>query len=161
MIYQHQMTVRPIWGLVLVFAGVSLIGCSGGSTNLSGLVPVKGVVKYNGAPVEGASVMFLPDGGATAQQRSASGTTDSHGEFALMTLQPKDGIFPGNYKVVVSKMAPDKVLSREQLEDRSLRTGPPTFTNKLPKKYETKESTPLSMTFEKKGNKEIVLELTD
>ena len=77
-----------------------------------------------------------------------------------MTLQPKDGAFSGNYKVQIAKEVPDRVFTREELlnSGKPLR---PTFTNKLPAKYAKPDSTPLSITLEKKGDKNIVFELTD
>jgi hypothetical protein len=82
------------WFLLLVF------GCT-----RSGLAPVRGVVKLDGMPLAGASVLFLAqdDGG-----RDARGGTDAEGVFRLSTFQPNDGALPGKYKVVVQLPAPTR-----------------------------------------------------
>ena len=155
---QHRILV----GLIFAVLGISIVGCGDNKTHLSGLVPAKGNVTYNGSPLEGASVIFIPDDAATPQQRSAAGLTDSNGKFIVMTLQPDDGIFPGNYKVTVTKKMPDREITQEEHESRKS-TGmvAPKFIDTLPAKYAKVESTPLSITFEKKGNTAIVFELTD
>lgn len=61
-------------------------------------VPVEGVVKLDGAPVEGATVTFVTADG----KLSASGLTDASGHFSLSTASGP-GAFPGDYKVVVVK----------------------------------------------------------
>ena len=157
----HRILPGLVWGLVLTLA-VCSAGC-GKTGQLSGLVPAKGVVTYKGAPVEGATIMFIPTGGSTSsEQRSASATTEADGTFVVMTLQPKDGIFPGQYKVVITKLVPDKVYTEEELKaSNGMGIAPPTFTNKLPAKYADQKSTPESITFDKKGNTNIVFELTD
>jgi len=154
MIHRH----RILTGGILVVMVISVIGCGKNSNiHLSGLVPAKGVVKYNDSPVEGATVLFVPDGTVTTEQRTASGLTDAKGGFVVMTLQPEDGIFPGNYKVTVTKETTNVPLPKQ-----GERTGPaPKFTNQLPAKYAVLATTPLSITFEQKGNKNIVFDLTD
>jgi hypothetical protein len=61
-------------------------------------VPVEGVVKFDGAPVEGATVTFVTSDG----KQSASGQTDASGHFSLST-STVPGAYPGDYKVVVVK----------------------------------------------------------
>jgi len=61
-------------------------------------VPVEGVVKLDGKPVEGATVVFTSEDGS----RTFSGFTDANGAFSL-TGGEKPGAVPGNYKVTVVK----------------------------------------------------------
>jgi hypothetical protein len=61
-------------------------------------VQVEGVVKLDGAPVEGATVTFVTADG----KQSASGLTDASGHFSLSTANAS-GAFPGDYKVLVVK----------------------------------------------------------
>jgi hypothetical protein len=66
----------------------------------SDLVPAGGQVVYEGKPVVGAAVMFIPDsekGGVPA-----NGATNDQGQFTLSTSGVK-GIRPGPYKVTVTK----------------------------------------------------------
>lgn len=60
-------------------------GCGGGSGKEPKIVSATGIVTYNGAPLAGAQVTFMPDDGPLA-----TGVTDLKGEFKL-----KSGTLPG------------------------------------------------------------------
>lgn len=80
--------------ILAAFAGLGLAGCG------PGLVPVSGVIKLDGAPVEGATVTFVSEDGV----KTFSGTTDSSGAFSLGSgNSARPGALPGNYKVTVVK----------------------------------------------------------
>ncbi len=79
-------------------------GCSG--ANFPPTYAVTGVVKYQGKPVEGATVILVPGDAAV---RSASGVTDAEGNFSVTTYfdaahQP-GGAMSGRYTVTVVKTA--------------------------------------------------------
>jgi hypothetical protein len=77
---------------LLLCVTCSLSGCgSDGPT----VVPVKGVVNYNGKPMEKIAVVFNPEGSGMM----ATGMTNANGEFSLQTSTPGDGAMVGNYKV--------------------------------------------------------------
>ena len=87
---------------ILLIAMIALpcwTGC-GDKSQLKGLVPVEGVVYYDGTPLEGAAVKFFPE---DVSGRTATAMTGADGKFVLMTLNPKDGVAPGEYKVTVVK----------------------------------------------------------
>ena len=86
-----------------------LCGCGGGAK----LSPAKGKVTYNGQPVSGASVTFMPteQGGQVA-----SGVTDAEGKFALNTLGNK-GAAPGKYQVGIVKASSQGDTSKLTPED--------------------------------------------
>ena len=63
-------------------------------------VPVSGVVKYQGQPVEHADVSFLH---VTANS-TAYGKTDSAGRFVLTTFVQNDGTVPGPHVVTIRRM---------------------------------------------------------
>jgi hypothetical protein len=86
------MSVRCLWGGAVVALVLVGAGCGGNSP-----VSVRGTVTLDGQPVEGATVLFLPEGGG----RQATGQTGADGSFRLTTIDANDGAFPGNYKVVV------------------------------------------------------------
>jgi hypothetical protein len=69
-----------------------------GELGCSRLVKVKGVVKLDGVPVEGAGVVFAREGD---QGRPAVGQTDSEGVFVLTTFRDGDGALRGEYKVTI------------------------------------------------------------
>lgn len=80
---------------VCLAASAALAGCGGeGGPALS---PVKGVVKYNGNPVQGASVSFAYEDG-----QLAVGSTDASGSFTL-TTNGRPGAPLGAAKVGVNK----------------------------------------------------------
>ena len=75
-----------------------LAGCSS-SSGLSGLTPCEGTVTYKGEPVVGAVITFHPSGDTRASGAVAGGD----GRFKVTTLQPEDGITPGNFRVTIVK----------------------------------------------------------
>ncbi|MDR1384669.1 MAG: carboxypeptidase-like regulatory domain-containing protein [Planctomycetaceae bacterium] len=97
------MTKKMLFNNTVMLLLLSLcgLGCNHES-QLYGLVPVEGIVYYDGKPLDGAVVNFIPN---HPDQRSAVGTTDATGKFVLMTLNPNDGAAPGEYQVTVSKMS--------------------------------------------------------
>ncbi len=78
---------------VMVLAGLSF-GCSG-----SGIYPIEGVVRLDGAPLAGATVTCQPQGGG----QPAFATTTANGSFQVATPAGK-GATPGEYKLSISKV---------------------------------------------------------
>lgn len=62
-------------------------------------VAVEGVVTLDGAPVEGASVMFVPTGGG----RPGMAVTQAGGVFVMKEAGMNAGLQPGEYVVVIYK----------------------------------------------------------
>jgi hypothetical protein len=93
--------LRWVCGFCLLFASSALVGCGKSDGKLS----VTGSVKFpDGSIPKGQAsgyVEFAPtDGGTTA--RGANGVIDKEtGEFVLTTMQPGDGIAPGEYTVTL------------------------------------------------------------
>ena len=105
-------------------------GCS--STG-EGMFPVSGTVKFaDGSPVTGepASIVFVPNPQSdNRSSKSASGTIEPDGSFRLMTNDPDDGAYPGDYQVVL------KVWSDYRNQKLA-----------VPEEYGEPTSTPLSAT---------------
>jgi hypothetical protein len=80
---------RACWLLMALLA----FGCGKARTSR-----VEGEVLLDGKPLAGASVQFVAQG----KGHDATAETDKNGHFVLSTFQPKDGVLPGSYKVVVS-----------------------------------------------------------
>lgn len=92
------MTNNSLTQLGLILSAVVVcLGCGG--DDRPDLYAVTGEVVYQGAPVEGAQVMFMP-----ADARQASGSTDDNGKFELSTFDPGDGAVAGMHEVTISKM---------------------------------------------------------
>lgn len=133
-----------------------LIGCSEKET--TGRVQATGSVNYKGQPVEGASVILSPEGGATP---AATGKTDGSGQFTLST-SAGDGVVPGKYKVMVSKTE----TTTEEIPESDPRYGSvtpkTTVKDHLPAKY--KDPAKSGLTVEIRDGEDNVLppfELTD
>ncbi len=118
-------------------------GCGGpNKVPLPDLVPVSGKVIYQGNPVVGGDVQFIP---LTADLRAgllASGLTDSAGSFSLSTHPHGDGAKPDAYKVLVRIPIPG--------------------SRTLPEKYADAKTTPFQkIEIPASGKKDLVLNLTD
>ncbi|WP_013628228.1 carboxypeptidase-like regulatory domain-containing protein [Rubinisphaera brasiliensis] len=70
-------------------------GCS--SSDQPELGQVNGVVTFDGAPLVGAVVTFMPTSG-----RPASGTTDENGSYVLTYIRDTEGTKVGTNKVSIS-----------------------------------------------------------
>jgi hypothetical protein len=105
------------------------------------------VVTLDGAPVAGATVLFMPEGQGG---RPASGFTSADGEFRLTTYKDDDGALPGTYRVLIQKTdaAKDHAAAesaamekaKAKIEDKSQqKRRKPT----LPETYAKFDTTPL------------------
>jgi hypothetical protein len=100
-------------------------GCHG-SPQGPEIVEVRGIVIYEGSPIEGANVIFSPvDPNRTLASQSV---TDREGRFELSTYvgdgELRPGIAPGKYAVAITKFDTDSISTTH---------APP--KDVLPKKY--------------------------
>jgi hypothetical protein len=94
------MLPRFVSAAALCIAFGLIAGCG---SNLPRTVPVSGKVTWeDGTPITGASVRFV---NATAGERDGAGYTDKEGAYSLSTFTSGDGAQPGDYTVVVTKLA--------------------------------------------------------
>ncbi len=92
----------------LVLALLGTLGCGGGSVEgvPKKLVPFSGTVTIDGKPAIGATLQFLQDGTQTKGVGASSyGVADQAGKYTLKYRGEKEGVPPGTYKVVISRMA--------------------------------------------------------
>jgi hypothetical protein len=68
------------------------------------LIPVRGEVVYNGAPLKQGTVVYLPT--EAGDSRQASGGIQPDGSFVLTTIKNGDGVAPGKYNIVIYSYAP-------------------------------------------------------
>lgn len=131
-------------GLVVCLA-ILAAGCGGKHPPV---YPVTGVVTYNGAPVEGAEVVFLPQSESAAQAPSAK--TDASGRYQLQTFFSTEviasGAPPGGYKVTVTKMEIPPGIVDPYKKDT------PQPKHLLPENYHAPQQTPFTATVETKRN---------
>lgn len=161
--------------LALCLSLVASFGCKKGG--LKGLVPLTGTVTLDGEPVEGATVMFAPET-KTEESRSATAITQADGSFVAMTLQPGDGVFPGTYKISVSKMTEPRsaaeVLGKKSATSTDDKGAEGTMSDAeaakmsylkdevqelMPSQYISPFTSGLSVTVEKSGVKDFKIEL--
>lgn len=111
-------------------------------------------VQLDGKPLEGATVTLI--GYGATKHRPATGITDAEGNVRFTTFQPDDGVLPGEYKVLVSKMPKSveeefrnvdpndtEAYARKIMRERS--TNVPYTPSLLPRIYLNSAATPLSI----------------
>jgi len=128
-----------------------LIGCGESGPSL---VPISGTVTLNGAPLEGATVVFTPDASNELGQ-PAMDTTGPNGNFKAMTNN-RSGVVPGKYRVsIVKAPAPPESTSPEFEGDPFMAqlsaSGPGGATKK-------KKNDPASQTIEGSFDREVSAE---
>ncbi|HVJ68964.1 MAG TPA: hypothetical protein VM510_13330 [Caulifigura sp.] len=74
---------------------VFLAGC--GKSNEKATFPVKGVVKFEGKPLEFGSVVFVPKGGGPTAQANIA----PDGSYELGSYSLTDGAVPGTHQVMI------------------------------------------------------------
>ncbi|MFH1918977.1 MAG: carboxypeptidase-like regulatory domain-containing protein [Planctomycetota bacterium] len=142
-----QQATRLGLGVVLVLVGV--VGC--GKPGTAPTVKVSGTVTYNGEPVQGASVAFIPENG-----RPASGTTDASGKFTLSTFESGDGAVLGKHTVTIAETS--EAPSGEGEVDYSI---PDESAARFPAKYADPSTSDFTATVEKGGETDFTFDMTD
>lgn len=147
--------------LLSTFTVAVVVGCGGSKpSNRPKTIPVQGVVKYKGAPVEGASITLISQ---DPKGKGAVGRTDKSGKYQLTTFEPGDGVLPGSYLVKISKTTTKSQLTEQQEQEYMAKgkTLPPMVEkDELPAKYKQEKTSGLTAEV-KEGAKPIDFELTD
>ncbi|MHB8898320.1 MAG: Ig-like domain-containing protein [Thermoguttaceae bacterium] len=148
-----------------------VLGCDQPQEKLD-TVAVSGKVTLDGAPVEGAKVVFAPTGGAGM---AASGVTDASGVYKLTTRDPGDGAMAGSYAVMISKTEveggaaasavkpgmTDEEATKAAMEARDAAGGAEATTKELlPEKYKDPAASGLKAEVAAGAPAEINFELT-
>jgi len=139
----------------LVTVGIFLTGCS--SSSKPPTFPVTGTVTWQGKPLAGAVITFVPTG---KEGEAASAITDSEGKYALTTWEAGDGARPGQYRVKVSKQEqktvdPSKMVQNLTIEEEQKiyvenKKPPPPTKSLIPSKYQDDQTSGLVHTVENK-----------
>ena len=79
--------------ITCLIATLIFAGCGGPKMS-----SVQGQVLLDGKPLAQAAIQFVPQGSG----RIATGQTDAGGRFVMSTLEPRDGVLSGTYKVTIS-----------------------------------------------------------
>ncbi|MDR2704679.1 MAG: hypothetical protein LBC02_02765 [Planctomycetaceae bacterium] len=146
--------------LILFVSIFFLSGCN--HTSISGLVPAEGIVKYNGTPISGVTIVFIPIQ-STKESRFATAITEDNGTFKMLTLNGT-GVLPGSYCVTFSKKTITGALSMEE-QDHLMALGQPipksVTTYDIPLKYGIPETSGFKIEISENGKKNILFELKD
>ena len=149
---------------------IAIVGCGGSDKPQT--FPVSGKVTLDGVPVEGASVMFRPEGPG----RPGTAMTDANGVYHLSSYgEPKDGAAPGVYKIAVIKIggpgasslagsapppADPNALSTIAATPAGKEVDAPKTEYYVPEKYTDPSTSGLKLTITEGGGDDINLELT-
>jgi hypothetical protein len=91
--------MKSISGIAcLTLIAFVVVGCGKGPKRPD-VARVSGVVKFDGKPVEGATITFSNN----KSPRIATGMTDASGTYQLTTFSTNDGAIPGEHVVTISK----------------------------------------------------------
>lgn len=157
---------------VMTLSLLTAFGGCGGSDKPD-TVPVSGKVTLDGVPVDGASVMFRPEGPG----RPGTAMTDGNGMYSLSSYgEPNDGAVPGVYTVAVIKIGGPGAFALTgsappQSDPNALSpiAGPSGDTTAakvpeteyfVPKKYTDPSTSGLKMTIPEGGSDKVNLELS-
>ena len=88
---------------LLFLLGAVVLGGCGKGISVPSTVPVSGVVKYKGKPLQGIRVTLHPQTETEKSGFVPSGQTGPDGKFTLSTGAPGNGAPPGSYLVTFEK----------------------------------------------------------
>ena len=108
--------------MILFLSAVSILGCSRGDAPETGIV--KGVVKLNGEPVEGAFITFSPQEGG----RASRAMSDETGYYELEYTDDIQGAKIGSHSVQI-------FTGRQATYDDRGKVVEPAVKEKLPAEY--------------------------
>jgi hypothetical protein len=147
------------WRSACSLLGASLLCCAGcGGSDGPELVPIRGEVWYEGAPLRDVTrgiVRYTPKEPGTLA-REASARIQPDGSFDMTTFQNADGVVVGDYNITVSAYS-SAALTREQTEAGARVAGPRIM---IPEKYLQAETSGLSDTVDSNHSGFKKLELT-
>lgn len=133
--------------LLLTLIATTLTGCGGSSDRLK-VVPVSGVVTFNGQPLPNGSLLFVP----VQDGPSAQAILKSDGTFSAGTYETADGVVPGEYQVSITAF--------DIPVDQELDASAPSPKSLIPDRYRSPEQSGLTATITGDGKNELRFELT-
>ncbi len=115
--------------LSMIALCASFSGCGGSDGDQPDLGLVKGVVTFEGQPLSGASVTFMPVSG-----RPAMAKTDDAGYYELIYIRNTPGCKTGLNKVVITSVSEEEDEMEAEGDDALVTDAGPA-KEKVPAKY--------------------------
>ncbi len=143
-------------------------GCGGSSASGVPTDAVSGSVKFKGEPLAGATVTFIPVGGAIppgstdpeTSVRTAVAKTDASGEFKLTTVNQNDGAIPGDYNITVTKLE-ERPAAPPSTDIAAPPPKPSPVKSLIPAKYGDPATSGLKATVKQGGPNRVELNLVE
>lgn len=148
---------RCIRGAALLVVAL-IAGCGGGGEEPPKVVAVSGIVKLDGQPLKGASILFVPI--EAAKGIGAAGTSDGEGKYSL-AFGNNRGVLPGGYTVVVEKWVNkdgSDIATGPDIDIEQMKMGG-LVKSLLPPAYSDPRGTPLKALIEDKERQTVDLEV--
>lgn len=124
---------RPGGFLIPGLLVVGMLLVAGCSRRGPALAQVKGTVLYDGQPLAGATVSFVPDGSKGTKGRMAIGVTGADGRFSLRSFAPDDGAVTGFHNVSIAAM--DSVPEDPAPQPNGQPGPTPPLKSRIPARY--------------------------
>ena len=157
--------IRTVFFVFLSLSAIGFVGCQ--QSSLSGLVPLKGTVFLDDQPLSGAQIVFAPEEGQRAATAISSG---DDGKFTVTTLKYNDGIYPGKYRIgitkvdVIDRRTPEQIKrdSSDIVNESSHIPPSPELEIRaiVPERYNDFNSSGLTVEVGKSGQKNFEIRLT-
>lgn len=113
-----------------LLAGLGLASGCGGAASKD-LTDVAGTVTLDGQPAGNLEMRFIPEGDTKGNGGLA--ITDAQGRYEAKTVQGDKGLFPGKYRVVISRrLNPDGTPPKPDeppIESKARETLPPHYSS--------------------------------
>ena len=116
----------------LLLGSALLTGCGKAKEPWEVVYPAKGIVKYDGKPLDRAVITLIPQDPDIPETLRPTASTKEDGTFEVGTYSKSDGAPEGKYKVIVLHYP---IIGKKE----SPASGP----NDLPRKYSKPETTDL------------------
>ena len=130
---------------MLLFASLLLTISPGCDAPPEATYPATGRVSFEGEPVKGAIVTFVPEKG-----RPATATSEDDGSFELSTFSPGDGAVAGRHTVTIIQTNPG---------DEMILAGAPSKSS-IPEKYTMPQKTPFTFDVKPDGDNHFDLNMS-
>lgn len=125
-------------------------------TKLEGLVPVRGVLTFQGQGLDGAIITFSPKEYKQGN-RAAVAVTDENGRFELATLGEK-GVQPNVYRVsIVKNIAEDMENSKKTIP--RMPSQRPKAVSIIPQRYNHEKKSGIEFLIDQNGVSDLLIEL--